>query len=215
MGLAENIKVRRSAKSYSQAELAESAGVSQQLINALENGKVGSTKFMPEIAAALGCTVRELDPRFGNADRPKQNPSYVVKSASELPILAAKEMPPVSMSVEISVEPVDFMDRPPLLENVRDGYALFVADDLMSPELERGDMVLVNPHFPPIPNTTCILLQESGGARIGKVRRLLGFTADEWHVKMWNGPVDSVPENSLNRQAWQLCHRIVARYCRR
>jgi transcriptional regulator with XRE-family HTH domain len=214
MGLAENIKVRRSAKSYSQAELAESAGVSQQLINALENGKVGSTKFMPEIAAALGCTARELDPRFGIQERPRQGLSRAAILAGELPILSSKELGPETMSVLLSGEPVDFMDRPPLLQNVRDAYALFVADDLMSPELERGDTILVNPHYPPVAGTTCVLIQESNGSRTGKIRRIIGFSADEWHVKVWNGPAGLAPETILSRYDWRHCHRVVARYCR-
>jgi transcriptional regulator with XRE-family HTH domain len=213
MGLAENIKVRRLAKGLSQAELAQSAGVSQQLINALENGKVGSTKFMPEIAATLGCTVRELDPRFAVQESMSQSPPNAAV-AGELPILASRELEPESMSVLISDEPVDFMDRPPLLQNVRHAYAMFVADDLMSPELERGDIILVNPHYPPVAGTTCVLLREDGGARIGKIRRIVGLSAEEWHVRIWNEPAELPKESVLSRRDWRLCHRIVARHCR-
>lgn len=70
MELKDNLKAMRKAAKLSQKTLAEFAGVSQQLIGALETGRQSSTSRLPEIAAALGKTVGELDPRY-DADHPE------------------------------------------------------------------------------------------------------------------------------------------------
>jgi transcriptional regulator with XRE-family HTH domain len=216
LALAENIRTRRAALKLSQVELAKKSGVSQQLINALEHGKISSTRFMPEIAAALGCSVAELDPRLSLAATAQPAAFYNRHVlGNELPVLAATEAEPGSMSIAISAEPVDFIDRPSLLQNVRESYALYVVDELMVPELEPGDIVLVNPHQPPVANTTCILVREVDGNKVAKIRRLTGFTASEWRVTRWNRTEEQAAEDSLNRAIWQKCHRIVGRIYRR
>ena len=51
----------RSAKEWSQPDLAKAAGCSQQLIAALERGTTRTTKFLPKIAAALEVEPGVLD----------------------------------------------------------------------------------------------------------------------------------------------------------
>lgn len=200
VNLAETIKVRRAAKSYSQADLAKKAGVSQQLINALEHGTVGTTKFIPELAAALGCKVEELEPRFGSSMWPKAFSSGNKGSANELPIYSAQELPAFPRCAGLSSEPVDFMNRPSHLKNVRDCYAVFVAEDLMFPEFERGDIAIINPLPPPIAGTTCNFSRDNDGMRISKIRRLESFTPQEWRIMAWNGRPGQVTNTSLNRE---------------
>jgi transcriptional regulator with XRE-family HTH domain len=65
MGIAENLKRLRAAADLSQAGLAKKAGVAQQLISQIEGGKNTSTKYLPQIARALGASVEEIDPQFG------------------------------------------------------------------------------------------------------------------------------------------------------
>jgi transcriptional regulator with XRE-family HTH domain len=64
MGIPENIKRLRVDRKMSQPELARLAGVSQQLISQLENGKNTSTKYLPKIARALGVSMGEVDPEY-------------------------------------------------------------------------------------------------------------------------------------------------------
>jgi transcriptional regulator with XRE-family HTH domain len=66
MGIAENLKRLRAAADLSQAGLAKKAGVAQQLISQIEGGKNTSTKYLPQIARALGASVEEIDPQFGS-----------------------------------------------------------------------------------------------------------------------------------------------------
>lgn len=65
MGIPENIKALRVREGLSQPELAKRAGVSQQLISQLENGKNTTTKKLPQIARALNASISDIDPAFG------------------------------------------------------------------------------------------------------------------------------------------------------
>ena len=64
MGIPENIKRLRAEAHLSQPALAKKARVSQQLISQLENGKNLTTKFLPQIARALGAGVSAIDPNY-------------------------------------------------------------------------------------------------------------------------------------------------------
>ena len=62
MSIAENIKHRREAKRWTQAELAEKSGiVSQAMISRIEKGEDNAKiDTLRGIAAALGCSVVDL-----------------------------------------------------------------------------------------------------------------------------------------------------------
>ena len=66
MTIADNLKRLRSEKKLSQAKLAKEAGVSQQLISQLENNVNSSTTELPKLARALGVSVSEIDPSYGD-----------------------------------------------------------------------------------------------------------------------------------------------------
>src|SRR5260370_15438019 len=62
MTLAENvIRYRKKAK-LTQAQLARKIGARQNTIFAIESGKTVKTKFLPNIAEVLHCTIYDLDP---------------------------------------------------------------------------------------------------------------------------------------------------------
>lgn len=64
MSLSENVKKYRSEKRLSQAELAQKAGLSQQLISQIERGvnRSMTTDNLVALARALGCQVTDLAP---------------------------------------------------------------------------------------------------------------------------------------------------------
>ncbi len=213
MTLATNLRIRRAHLNLSQKELAQKAGVSQQLINALESGKARSSKFIREISLALGCAIADLDPNYGIV---VEGGGSMVDSGGrhgELPIFGAAESG--VGSVIVSEEAIDFIDRPNPLRNVRGGYGLLVANNFMFPEFELGDIALVNPHLPPMPDTTCIFYAEVKEQSFGRIRRLTAIKPALWHVTAWHPPegVEAIAE--LARAEWPKCHRIIGRYCRR
>lgn len=66
MALAENLRRLRSDVGMTQVDLAKASGVSQQLISQIERGVNLTTKELPDIAAALGVPLTELDPRLAD-----------------------------------------------------------------------------------------------------------------------------------------------------
>ena len=213
MTLASNIRTRRAFLNWSQKELAQRAGVSQQLINALESERVRSTKFIREISIALGCTIADLDPHYGVVDANGNGMTNAAGRHGDLPIFGASET--AVGSVVVSDEAVDFIDRPEPLLQVRGGYGIIVANNFMFPEFELGDLALVNPHLPPIPNTTCLLYAEEKEKTIGRIRRLLSISPAIWTVEAWHPPENMESVVELPRDVWHKCHRVVGRYCRR
>lgn len=66
-GIGERILALRTKRGMSQSALAKKAKVSQPVIAELESGLQQSSKKLPEIAAALGVSAHDLDPRYGRA----------------------------------------------------------------------------------------------------------------------------------------------------
>lgn len=65
--LGDKILALRQQRGLSQSALAKKAKVSQPVIAELESGLQMSSKKLPEIAAALGVRVHDLDPRYGRS----------------------------------------------------------------------------------------------------------------------------------------------------
>ncbi|MGL9721603.1 XRE family transcriptional regulator [Symbiopectobacterium sp.] len=60
MSIAERVKNCREELGWTQARLAEKAGTSQQAIQQLENGETKRPRYLPELCAALNCSVKWL-----------------------------------------------------------------------------------------------------------------------------------------------------------
>jgi SOS-response transcriptional repressor LexA len=104
---------------------------------------------------------------------------------------------------------VDYVVRPAPLLRVRDGYGMIVAGDSMSPKIENGDTVLVNPHLPPRNGDTCIFrCHQEDGTVLAIVKKLRRSTDDTWYVSQHNPPKDF----TLKRSEWQVCHVTVGSY---
>lgn len=210
MSLAANIRTRRAFQNWSQKELAKRAGVSQQLINALETERVRSSKFMKDIATALGCSITDLDANYGVMAEDGASITNLSGRHGELPIFGASAVD--VETVLVSDESVDVINRPEPLLNVKGGYGIIVANNFMFPEYETGDFALINPHLPPVPETTCIFYSEIDGKTFGRIRRLQIITPEHWTVRAWH-PADGFPSvTELPRSVWQKCHRVVGRY---
>lgn len=213
MSLAANIRTRRAYQNWSQKELAQRAGVSQQLINALETERVRSSKFMKEIAMALGCSISDLDASYGVMAEDGTSIVNLSGRHGDLPIFGASEAD--IGSVVVTDESIDFIDRPEPLMNVKGGYGIIVANNFMFPEYDVGDFALINPHLPPVPDTTCVFYSESDGQTFGRIRRLQIIAPDRWTVRAWNPAEGFEAVVELPRSVWLKCHRVVGRYCRR
>jgi phage repressor protein C with HTH and peptisase S24 domain len=209
----------RKTKGLSQTELAAAARVSQQLIASIETGVTRTTKFLLRLAAALDVPPGQLDPEWANvAPLEESAPSGGVPgsgsptSQRDLPIHSSAE--DGAGFIIVTSDAVDWLPRPPPVAQVRKAYGLYITGDSMVPELEPGDIALVNPNLPVIPDTTCIFY----GAREDEVRatikRLRRKTGNAWYLRQWNPPEGMKADFTLSRQEWPICHRVVGKYSR-
>lgn len=67
--IGENLKRLRKSRGLSQAELSLAASVPQQTIARIELEKVQNPRGLAQLAAALDCSIEELDTRFPTVGR--------------------------------------------------------------------------------------------------------------------------------------------------
>ena len=85
MGIGSNLKRLRAAKGWSQAQLAQASGVSQQLISQIERDVNQSTKELPALAIALGVRPPDIDPAFREAEATVTPAEVPLPSIANLP----------------------------------------------------------------------------------------------------------------------------------
>lgn len=199
------IKRRREALGMTQPQLAKAAGVTQPLISGLEAGSFRQTKFLHEIALALHTTPAAIS--IGIAD---QNAAALADN-DLIPIysVAWDEIG----HTNISRDPVDFTNRPKILEHAKGLYGFFVLGTTMQPEFEPGDIVIINPSSPAVAGNPVLVLgagsEEYTRCRWGRFVRIGTDFIDIKH----HSP--SRPEETngirLPRKEWLRIHRIVIR----
>lgn len=202
------IKEAREARGWTQAHLGRLVGVKQQSLDAIESGKTGRSKFLPEIARELGIAPESVglppDPPPGTV--PVTNPY----GPRDFMIYAAAQ----GGAGEIirSVEPVDWWPRPIALQHVKGAYGIYVVGDSMWPEFEAGQVAEVNPNLPHTSNKCYIFYAEDESGQVrATVKRLRKVSGDAWHVMQHNPPAGQEQNFELPRSVWVHAHRIVGR----
>ncbi len=150
--IAENLKRLRKAAGLSQATLAEKAGVSQQLVSQLENGKNSATTELPGLAYALGVPVHAIDDAYtpdtsGIPTTPVPLVTWV--SAGNL------------MQPDITVERLAtlyFTDLPP-----GDWLALQVKGESMNRISPDGSTIIVNRKDKTLISNKCYVIDDGEG----------------------------------------------------
>lgn len=106
-------------------------------------------------------------------------------------------------------ETVDFVPKPPGLQNAKDIYALYVANDSMYPRFSSGEVFYVNPHrVPSIGDDVVIELipdTEGDSAGPGYLKRLKHRSPGKIIVEQFNPP----REIEFASDAVKLIHRVV------
>jgi phage repressor protein C with HTH and peptisase S24 domain len=208
----------RKAKGLSQAELAGAARVSQQLIASIETGVTRTTKFLLRLAAALDVRPGQLDPEWAHVAPAEESapggtiPGSAPVSQRDLPIHSSAEGG--AGFIIVTSDAVDWLSRPPPVAHVRRAYGLYVTGESMVPEFEPGDIALVNPHLPVVPDTTCIFYGAHDDEVRATIKRLRRKTGDTWYLRQWNPPDKMKAEFTLARRDWPICHRVVGKYSR-
>lgn len=215
--LGKKIRALREAKGLSQTDLGKAVGISQPVINKLENGEQQSTKKLIEIAKALGVKPGELDPRYGVIegtpsiqdifDNYREAAPKQFFGDRDLPVFSAVEGGPGELVV--SSDPIDLVPRPWYLAEVKNSYAVVVTGESMFPAYEAGDMVMINPKMAYMRGRDHIFTTDPDDGHFkATIKRLVGVTETEWKVEQFNPP----KMFSLDRSIWKYANRVVGKY---
>src|SRR5438552_9579186 len=180
----EIIREAREKRGWSQKDLADRAGVSQVAIVKIESGATVHSKFLPKIAQILGLDLADLDHTLRGGALP--GAPFVSEVRPDFPVYASAEGGPGE--IIRSSEPIDFIPRPSHLVHVKDAYGLLVTGNSMAPEYKNGEMAIVEPSLPVMPDEVHIFYAEKDGEARATIQHLRRVTADRWLVRQHNPP---------------------------
>jgi transcriptional regulator with XRE-family HTH domain len=209
------VKRARALKGISQPELARRVGTTQQTIDKIEQGKVQRSSFLAAIALELDVPLDRVLRVRPKSNAVRELPAHTLISADrDLPVYAAAAQGDNGVQV-LSSDPVEYVPRPAPLGRVRDAYGVIVADDLMAPEVESGDIALVNPHMPARAGDTCVFRSAGqDGAQRSCIKRVRKLTDKDWHVTEWSGE-HGRRDFTLKRADWPVAHVTIGYFKRR
>jgi phage repressor protein C with HTH and peptisase S24 domain len=102
-------------------------------------------------------------------------------------------------------DPVDYIYRSERMRGVRNPFAFQIVGSSMSPALEHGDQVVINPALLVRPGVDCVFIQQQrDGTFLALVKRLLRQTADSWHVRQY----DPRRDFDLAKKKWPRAHVV-------
>jgi phage repressor protein C with HTH and peptisase S24 domain len=118
----------------------------------------------------------------------------------DVPVWASAEAGQDGAMVLVN-DPIDYIRRSERMQGVKNPFAFYVIGASMSPAIEHGDQVVVNPVVPVRPGADCVFIHEDGsGTMLALVKRLLRVSADHWRVRQFNPPRDfDLPKKKWGR----------------
>lgn len=196
MSIGARVKELRTAKGWSQAELAREVGVSQQMIFQLESGQTERTRHVVEIARALGTTPEDL--QGISAVRGGVVPAAPPPFSSQM-----RDVPVYGQVVggdgdsgadfEFNGQTIDYLRRPSGIAMMRDVFGLYITGSSMFPKFEEGEPIYVSAARPPaIGDYVVIELYptEEGSNGPGYIKRLKRRTPTKIVCEQFNPPKD-------------------------
>jgi phage repressor protein C with HTH and peptisase S24 domain len=209
----ELIKQEREKRGWSQETLAEKAGISQEALWKIENGRTRQSKFLPKIAELLELPLPRLDRSLTATETSPPAPPLAAAPSygrRDFPVHGSAEGGPGQIIV--STDPVDYIERPAQLAQARDAYGLLITGTSMEPEYRPGDTALVHRHLPIIPDEVYVFYADHEGEVRATIKHLRRATQDKWLVTQHNPPEGGSKDFTLLRREWQNAHRVIGRY---
>jgi len=194
--LGDTLRAAREAKGMTQVALAAYFNISKSAVNQWESGKnIPDQRKIAALAEKL-----ELDPallvRLAGIPAPGSAPSAVMSPVLNLagrldiPVWASAEAGSDGAMVLVN-DPIDWIRRSERMQGVKAPFAFYVIGSSMSPAIEHGDQVIVNPSLLPTPGKDHVFLQtEDDGTILALVKRLLRVNATSWKVRQYNPEKD-------------------------
>lgn len=216
--LAKLIREFRERKGWTQAQMADAIGYSPPAVGKMERGEIRKPNNLGVIARVLEIPLDELlmimsddeaqsiaeQPAHSTVFKPKITPGTRQGESKTLPLYAAA-MGGNGHEI-VTFDPIDYVPRPADLEHVKDAYAILIEGDSMEPAYTAGDIAHVNPHKPIMTGEDYIFFRERPhGEADAMIKRLIGRSLDEWHLKQFN----PAKEFSVSKSEWSICHMVV------
>lgn len=200
MEIAGKIRAARKAAKITQAALAAALGVTPAAISLWETGEtapkrdnllamarifgVPASAFLdddldaPQIAAAIAPKVRVI---------PVDLPASTEMPAN-LPVRGTAACSENDGAFQLEDSVVDYIRRPPALQNVPEAYALYLSGDSMEPRWTSGDLIMVHPKRPPRLGDHVILVIQKGqdAPQQAYCKRLIRRHANKVEVEQYN-----------------------------
>ncbi|HFZ1920604.1 TPA: LexA family protein [Serratia marcescens] len=196
MNLASRAKKRRLELNLTQAEVAQRAGVAQQSIEAIENGKTRKPRNLIPLATALQCDPKWLllggdvvtDYNYGARKVP-------ILSYVQAGLFAAEESLEIDGDFEYVLTTAELSER---------SFALRIRGDSMEPEFKEGDIVIIDTEVYPTPGEFVAASNGSHEATFKKYRpigidskgkenfELVPLNSDYPICRSWEKPVSII-----------------------
>jgi transcriptional regulator with XRE-family HTH domain len=195
--LGETLRAAREGRGISQPALAAHFGITKSAVHQWESGKnIPDPRKIGALAATL-----ELDPallvrlagvRLRGAAMPPGGPGIPVWASAEAGTDESGSAEVVGDGAMVLVnDPIDWIRRSERLQGVKSPFAFYAIGSSMSPAIEHGDQVVVNPSLLPAVGKDHVFLQtQEDGTMLALVRRLLRVGAESWTVRQFNPPRD-------------------------
>jgi phage repressor protein C with HTH and peptisase S24 domain len=179
-----------------QVALAAYFNISKSAVNQWESGKnIPDQRKIAALAEKL-----ELDPALlvrlagipasGAAPTAVMSPVPTPPGRPDIPVWASAEAGTDGAMVLVN-DPIDWIRRSERMQGVQKPFAFYVIGTSMSPAIEHGDQVVVNPSLLPTAGKDHVFLQtEEDGTILALVKRLLRVGATAWKVRQFNPPKD-------------------------
>ncbi|WCB48146.1 helix-turn-helix domain-containing protein (plasmid) [Nitratidesulfovibrio vulgaris] len=176
--LAQRMRLAREKLGWTQSALAQRVGVRAQTIQAIESGRIRKSRYLPEIAAVLGVGLawlngeqEQLTDRRGDTRRIL----YLEWAEADDPVLAlAVRRSDASWMLSAPAEIISG-DRRRVIGP--DAFVLVVEDAALSPLLEPGDRVIIDPAGRAEPGDV-VLIHDGSESMLRRYRQLTASEAE-------------------------------------
>ena len=183
---------------FNQAGLARALGKDPAAVNRMLKGE--RQIKVNELPAILGY-LQAVPPGSDSSGYPQPlQPLPTPDGKPDVPVWASAEAGQAGAMV-LTSEPIDYIRRSERMQGVRNPFAFYVIGNSMSPAIEHGDQVVVNPAVPVRAGADCVFVHDDGGGNmVALVKRLLRVGPDAWKVRQFNPARDfDLPKKKWTR----------------
>lgn len=158
--IGEIIAQARTQKKLTQQQVADHFGIARVSVTNWESGKTKPDQDkLTGLAQLLDLAIDDLLPEGAHIKAQPQHTGGVrladvpvpsrLQMTNDVPVMGTAAGSHAKGAFQFSMNPIDFVRRPPALVGARDVYALYVEGESMEPEFRPGQLIYVHPHKPP------------------------------------------------------------------